>query len=56
MKYRRLGDTGLHVSQLCLGAMTLALEHLTAIKRAGADIILTYYARWFAERVRNGSR
>jgi porphobilinogen synthase len=34
----------------------VALEHLTAIKRAGADIILTYYARWFAERVRNGSR
>jgi porphobilinogen synthase len=28
----------------------VALEHLTAIKRAGADIILTYLARWFAER------
>lgn len=27
----------------------VALEHLTAIKRAGADIILTYLARWFAE-------
>ena len=27
----------------------VALEHLTAIKRAGADLILTYYARWFAE-------
>ena len=26
------------------------LEHLTAIKRAGADLILTYAARWFAER------
>lgn len=26
-----------------------AMEHLTAIKRAGADIILTYFARWFAE-------
>jgi len=26
------------------------LEHLTAIKRAGADMILTYAARWFAER------
>ena len=26
-----------------------ALEHLTSIKRAGADIILTYFARWFAE-------
>ena len=25
------------------------LEHLTAIKRAGADLILTYAARWFAE-------
>lgn len=27
----------------------VALEHLTAIKRAGADMILTYLARWFAE-------
>ena len=27
----------------------VALEQLTAIKRAGADIILTYLARWFAE-------
>ncbi len=27
----------------------VALEHLTAIRRAGADIILTYFARWFAE-------
>lgn len=29
-----------------------ALEHLTSIKRAGADVILTYFARWFAESVR----
>src|SRR5438874_13833211 len=28
----------------------VALEHLTAIKRAGADIILTYFTREFAER------
>ena len=28
---------------------TVALEHLTAIKRAGADFILTYLAHWFAE-------
>jgi porphobilinogen synthase len=27
----------------------VALEHLTAIKRAGADMILTYLTRWFAE-------
>jgi porphobilinogen synthase len=27
----------------------VALEHLTAVKRAGADVILTYLARWFAE-------
>ncbi|MET0144663.1 MAG: porphobilinogen synthase [Ilumatobacteraceae bacterium] len=27
----------------------VALEHLTAIKRAGADMVLTYLARWFAE-------
>ena len=27
----------------------VAFEHLTAIKRAGADMILTYLARWFAE-------
>lgn len=31
---------------------TVALEHLTAIKRAGADFILTYLARWFAESAR----
>jgi porphobilinogen synthase len=28
---------------------TVALEHLTSIKRAGADLILTYLTRWFAE-------
>ena len=28
----------------------VALESLTAIKRAGATIILTYFTRWFAER------
>ncbi len=33
---------------------TVALEHLTAIKRAGADIILTYLTRWFAEQVAGG--
>lgn len=27
----------------------VAVEQLTAIRRAGADIILTYLARWFAE-------
>jgi len=29
---------------------TVALEHLPAIRRAGADMILTYLARWFAEQ------
>ncbi len=28
----------------------VALEHLTAIKRAGANVILTYFTRWFAEQ------
>lgn len=28
-----------------------ALEHLGAIKRAGADVILTYLTRWYAEHV-----
>ncbi len=32
----------------------VALEHLTAIKRAGADIVLTYFAHWFAESVASG--
>jgi porphobilinogen synthase len=27
----------------------VALEHLTSIKRAGADMILTYLTRWYAE-------
>jgi porphobilinogen synthase len=30
----------------------VALEHLTSIKRAGADVILTYLAREMAERLR----
>ncbi|MEP1126409.1 MAG: porphobilinogen synthase [Ilumatobacter sp.] len=33
-----------------IDADAVALEHLTAIKRAGANIILTYFTRWFAER------
>ncbi len=28
----------------------VAIEHLTAIKRAGANVILTYFTRWFAEQ------
>ena len=32
----------------------VALEHLTAIKRAGAGIILTYFTRWFAESMASG--
>ena len=32
----------------------VTLEHLTAIRRAGADIVLTYSARRFAERVAAG--
>jgi porphobilinogen synthase len=30
----------------------VAMESLTAIKRAGADLILTYYAREMAERLK----
>jgi len=33
----------------------VALEHLTAIKRAGAGIILTYFTRWFAESTAVGA-
>ncbi|HYN31146.1 MAG TPA: porphobilinogen synthase [Ilumatobacteraceae bacterium] len=33
----------------------VALEHLSAIKRAGADIVLTYFTRWFAEAVASGA-
>jgi porphobilinogen synthase len=29
----------------------VAVEHLTAVKRAGADVVLTYFAREFAEGV-----
>jgi len=32
----------------------VALEHLTAIKRAGADFVLTYFTRWFAETAARG--
>jgi porphobilinogen synthase len=34
----------------------VALEHLTAIKRAGADLILTYLSRWFAEQASGAGR
>ena len=34
-----------------IDAEAVALEHLTAIKRAGADFILTYFAREVAERL-----
>lgn len=34
----------------------VALEQLTAVKRAGAGIILTYFARWFAEQTEKGAR
>jgi porphobilinogen synthase len=34
----------------------VAVEHLTAIKRAGADIILTYLARWYAEHAAGVAR
>jgi porphobilinogen synthase len=34
----------------------VALEQLTAVKRAGADIILTYFARWFAEQSAGAGR
>lgn len=30
---------------------TVALEQITAIKRAGADLILTYFTRWLAEEI-----
>ena len=32
-----------------LDGEAVAMEHLLAIKRAGADIILTYLTRWAAE-------
>jgi porphobilinogen synthase len=33
----------------CIDGTAVALEHLLAIKRAGADFILTYFARDVAE-------
>ncbi|MCL5952756.1 MAG: aldo/keto reductase [Chloroflexi bacterium] len=56
MEYRRLGKTGLHVSQLCLGTMTFgwtadernAYEVLNASLEAGINFIDTadIYSRW----------
>jgi porphobilinogen synthase len=37
-----------------IDAEAVALEQLTAVKRAGADIILTYFARELAERADRG--
>jgi porphobilinogen synthase len=36
-----------------LDSEAVALEHLVAIKRAGADFVLTYLAREVAERLRS---
>jgi porphobilinogen synthase len=33
-----------------------AVEHLTSIRRAGADIVLTYFARWFGELIAQEGR
>jgi porphobilinogen synthase len=33
-----------------------SVEHLTAIRRAGADIVLTYFARWFGELIAQEGR
>ena len=35
-----------------IDGQAVAMEHLTAIKRAGADLILTYLAREAAEALR----
>ena len=39
-----------------LDGPAVAVEQLTAIKRAGADLILTYLSRWFAERSSGAGR
>src|SRR5690606_25816399 len=38
-----------------IDADAVAVEQLTAVKRAGADIILTYFARDLAERLADGT-
>lgn len=46
MRYNRLGNTGLRVSELCLGTMTFGTpeggryEHVAGLDQAGADAIL----------------
>ena len=42
------------LAAVCHSGDAVALEHLSAIKRAGADIVLTYFTRWFAEAVASG--
>ena len=55
----RLLDFGRHVAHPLGGASWLderatALESMTAFKRAGADLIITYYARDVAGWLRHG--
>jgi porphobilinogen synthase len=38
-----------------LDGVAVAFEHLLSIKRAGADIVLTYFAREVAELVHENS-
>ena len=42
MKYRKLGDTGVFVSQLCLGAMTFGSkwEAIGALQQNEADTLV----------------
>ena len=49
--FRVVRDALRKTRKVGLGQLALrGKEHLTAIRRAGADIILTYLARWYAER------
>ena len=45
-------DQGAAAERGWIDGPAVALEHLTAIKRAGADLILTYFARELAEAAR----
>ena len=52
-RQRRVRDGQGRSSQWLDRRAAVALEHLTAVKRAGADFILTYLARELAERNRS---
>ncbi len=61
MRYRRLGETGLVVSELCLGTMTFGngegrFKPVAGVDQAGADALVERASRFTMRCMRNKPR